>query len=122
MIKGQATAQGRLIGESNPTSTISDAQVAEVRRLRAAGWTYMAISKKVGCCLSGAQKMSMGTLRGHHPARTICRLTVQDLPQVAALHAQGNGCETIAKIMGATPSSTRLVLLEVKRQRRAHDH
>lgn len=115
MLKCNATAQGRLLGTDNPSSTLSDAQVAEVRELRAAGWTYLAISLRVGCSLSGAQKIAAGTLRGHTPARTLYRLTAQDLPQVSALHAQGHGYENIAKAMGATRSSCRVALREVKR-------
>lgn len=117
MIKCNATAKGRLLGTDNPSSTLSDDQVAEVRRLRAAGWTYLAIANQVGCSLSGAQKMITGVLRGQHPARTLYRLSGADLPQVAALHAQGNGYENIAKILGATRSSTRIALLEVKRRK-----
>jgi hypothetical protein len=115
MLKCKATAQGRLLGTDNPSSKLSDAQVNEVRRLRAMGLSYLAISRQVGCSLSGAQKIVVGTLRGQHPARTLYRLTSEDLPQVAALHAKGNGYENIAKALGATRSSTRLALLEVKK-------
>ena len=104
MIECEATASGRLLGMSNATSSISDQQVQLIRSLRASGWTYQAIAKEVGCCLAYAQKVITGALRG-------------DLPQVAALHAQGHGYEAIAKQLGSTRSSTRLVLLEVKRQK-----
>ena len=117
MIECAATANGRLLGMSNAFSSISDDQVQQIRNLRARGWTYQAIAKEVGCCLAYAQKVVAGALRGHHPARTLHRLTVDDLPQVAALHAQGHGYEAIAKLLGSTRSSTRLVLLDVKRQK-----
>lgn len=117
MIECAATASGRLLGMSNAFSSISDDQVLQIRNLRALGWTYQAIAKEVGCSLAYAHKVATGVLRRQNPERTINRLTVDDLPRVAELHAQGNGYEAIAKLLGSTRSSTRRVLLEVKRQK-----
>lgn len=115
MIKCNATAQGRLLGMDNAFSTISDEQVAEVRRLRAAGWTYQAIAQTVGCSLPSAWAIVSGSIRSQAPARILYRVTVQDYPQVAAMHAQGNGYESIAKLLGATSSSIRKALSEMKK-------
>lgn len=115
MIRGAATLAGRLLGEDNRASNKSDAQVAQIRRLRAEGRTYEAIAKEVGCCLAYAQKVSVGTLRGQIPERVIYMADRFDLPRVRALVDQGHKADSIASALGLTPSSVRRLLAEVQR-------
>lgn len=114
----QATTDGRLLGVDNPHSSLTCEQVSDVRRLRRAGLTYARIAAEVGCCLASAQKIATGKMRGQVPARTLVRVTQDDAPRVAELHALGNGYENIAKILGTTRSSVQVLLRQVKQELR----
>nr|WP_315463919.1 hypothetical protein [uncultured Rhodoferax sp.] len=92
----------------------SDSQVAQIKRMRSEGATYVQIAMEVGCCLAYAQKVVAGKLRAGRPARNATSLTAEDLPTVRACYANGYGVERIARALKATFSSTLVLVREAR--------
>jgi len=93
---------------------LTDAQVEEVRRLRAEGVTYRAISNALGCSLSTAWSICSGRNRSCKAVRTIRIATMKNAPEISALQVRGLGRDAIAIRLGLTSSSVHRVLWSLK--------
>ncbi len=52
-------------GARNAFAKLTDAKVAEMRALRAVGWTYIRLAERFGISISAAQKATVGSTWNH---------------------------------------------------------
>lgn len=89
-------AKGRGVnprGEEHVQARITNADVAEMRRLRQTGMSYGAIGKQFGMCPAAASDVIVGRRWGHLKSGL-------DLPRIASLRLKLND-DTLAEIAGA---------------------
>ncbi len=103
-----------LPGEANPFAKLTREQVEEIKRLRASGKTYRAISLQYGVHLSLIWKICAGRGWVAEAVGTLRRATDSDLPRVAALHAKGLGRRRIAQELACNESSIAALLAALR--------
>lgn len=102
MIEKNVTADGRAIGIGNVRGKFTDEQVEYIRTQHAAGRTFTAIAREVGCTRQHASGICARKWRTASAVRTMNQLEPGDVAKVAELHVAGHSWPTIARLLNVS--------------------
>ena len=110
--------QGRPVGEYLHNAKLTFAKVAELRRLRAQGWTYPEIGQHFGIHPTTAHRAATGQSWVTPVVAMLKSATQDDAQAIAKLAEQGHGFAYIARALNATGNS----VLQVMKANCLHGH
>lgn len=105
------SSNGGVTGQYRPNRKLTEAQVAELRKLRKErGWTYKALGEHFGVSDQLAWQIVRRKTWNRDPVRTVQHADERDIERIAELAATLRDHKEIARVMGVSRHSVLLLM------------
>jgi hypothetical protein len=112
MLQVVTTATGKVFGPHHAHAKMTYEKVGELRHLRQQfGLTYRALGALFDIDHKTARNIALGKTWASAPAKVVFRAGADELGRIRSLAAEGAGVKKIARTLGVTECSVKLVML-----------
>lgn len=111
MLQVMTTATGKVFGPHHAHARMTYEKVDELRHLRQQfGLTYRALGALFDIDHKTARNIALGKTWASAPAKVVFRAGADELGRIRSLVAEGAGIKKIARVLGVTECSVKLVM------------